>query len=86
MTLRYVPLTAVAASQPLQIVAALSGSVENLRHGFVDWRIAAIISVFELAGVVAGARLAHAAKPSTLRVVAGVLCVASGGFMLESVL
>jgi hypothetical protein len=76
--LRYVPLTAVAASQVLQIVAAVSGSVENLRRDFVDWRIAAIITVFELAGV----RLAHGAKPRTLRVMAGVLCIASGGFLL----
>lgn len=80
--LRYVPLTAVAASQVLQIVAAVSGSVENLRHGFVDWRVAAIISVFELAGVIVGVRLAHVAKPRTLRVMAGVLCIASGSFLL----
>jgi hypothetical protein len=80
--LRYVPLTAVAASQVLQIVAAVSGSVENLRRDFVDWRVAAVITVFELVGVIAGARLAHIAKPQTLRVLAGALCIGSGGFLL----
>lgn len=80
--LRYVPLTAVAASQVLQIVAAVSGSVENLRRDFIDWRIGTIITVFELVGVIAGVRLAHVAKPRTLRVMAGVLCIASGGFLL----
>jgi len=80
--LRYVPLTAVAASQVLQIVAAVSGSVENLRRDFVDWRIAAIISIFELVGVIVGVRLAHVAKPRTLRAMAGILCIASGGFLL----
>ena len=39
--LRYVPLTAVATSQVLQIVAATSGSIENLRHGFIDFEVGA---------------------------------------------
>lgn len=81
--LRYVPLTAVAASQVLQIVAALSGSIENLRQGFVDWRVATIITVFELVGVAAGVRLAHRAPPRVLRMLAGLLCAASGGLLLS---
>lgn len=80
--LRYVPLTAVATSQVLQIVAATSGSIGNLRHGFVDWHAAALITVFELAGVMAGVRLAHAASAPALRRLAGVLCVATGGLLL----
>jgi uncharacterized membrane protein YfcA len=80
--LRYVPLTAVATSQVLQIVAAVSGSIENLRHGFVDWKTAAVISVFELAGVVAGVRLAHVASPLVLRRLAGALCILTGSVLL----
>jgi uncharacterized membrane protein YfcA len=80
--LRYVPLTAVAASQVLQIFAAASGSLENLRHGFIDWGAAAVITVFELAGVALGVRLAHAASALALRRLAGALCIASGGFLL----
>jgi len=80
--LRYLPLTAVAASQVLQIVAAASGSAENLRHGFIDWGAAAVITVFELGGVILGVRIAHAASSLALRRLAGLLCVASGGFLL----
>lgn len=80
--LRYVPLTAVATSQVLQIVAATSGSVENFRNGFIDFRVALIITVFELLGVIAGVRLAHVASPLVLRRLAGALCVATGGLLL----
>ena len=80
--LRYVPLTAVATSQVLQIVAATSGSVGNLRYDFIDFRVAAIVTVFELAGLMIGVRLAHAASALALRRLAGVLCVVTGGLLL----
>jgi hypothetical protein len=84
--LRYVPLTAVATSQVLQIVAATSGSIENLRHGFIDWNTAAVITVFELLGVLAGVRLAHVASALVLRRLAGGLCVLTGGLLLARTL
>ena len=80
--LRYVPLTAVATSQVLQIVAATSGSLGNLRHGFIDLRIAALVTVFELAGLIIGVRHAHVASALVLRRLAGTLCIVSGGFLL----
>jgi uncharacterized membrane protein YfcA len=80
--LRYVPLTAVATSQVLQIIAATSGSIGNAKHGFIDLRVAAIVTAFELLGVIAGVRLAHAASALALRRLAAILCVASGGFLL----
>ena len=80
--LGYVPLTAIATSQVLQIIAAVSGSLENLRHGTIDLQIAAIVTVFELAGVLAGVRLAHVASPVVLRRLAGSLCVLTGGLLL----
>lgn len=84
--LGYGPLTAVATSQVLQIVAATSGSLENFRHGFIDLRIALIITVFELLGVIAGVRLAHIASPLVLRRLAGALCVLTGGLLLARTL
>jgi hypothetical protein len=81
--LGYVPLTAVATSQVLQIVAATSGSIENLRHGFIDWNTAAVITIFELLGLIAGVRLAHVASALVLRRLAGVLCVITGGLLLS---
>lgn len=80
--LRYVPLTAVATSQVLQIVAATSGSISNLSHELIDFRIAAVVTIFELAGVIVGVRLAHAVSALALRRLAGVLCVATGGLLL----
>ena len=80
--LGYLPLTAIATSQVLQIIAAVSGSLENLRHGTIDLRIAALVTVFELAGVLAGVRLAHVASPLVLRRLAGGLCVLTGGLLL----
>jgi uncharacterized membrane protein YfcA len=80
--LGYVPLTAVATSQVLQIVAATSGSIENLRHGFIDFRIALVVTIFELAGLIVGVRLAHIASALVLRRLAGALCVITGGLLL----
>jgi uncharacterized protein len=80
--LGYVPLTAVATSQVLQIIAAISGSIGNLQHDFIDLRIAALVTAFELLGVIGGVKLAHVASAIVLRRVAGSLCVASGGLLL----
>lgn len=80
--LRYAPLAAVGTSQVLQIVAAASGSLGNLERGFIDWRLAALVTVFELAGVMLGVRLAHAVSQVALRRLAGALCLMVGAFML----
>jgi uncharacterized membrane protein YfcA len=80
--LGYVPLTAVATSQVLQIIAAISGSLGYLRHGFIDFTIATLATVFELLGLIAGVRLAHVASALALRRLAGTLCIVSGGFLL----
>jgi hypothetical protein len=80
--LRYVPLTAVATSQVLQIIAATSGSLGNLRHGFIDFRIGALVTFFELLGLVIGVRLAHIASALVLRRLAGALCVITGGLLI----
>ena len=82
MILRYVPLTAVATSQVLVIVASVSGSIPNIRNGFVDWRVAAIISLFQVLGALAGVRLAHVASGLALRRLAAGLCIVSGALLL----
>ena len=84
--LRYAPLTAVATSQVLQIVAATSGSIENLRHGFIDFQIALVVTIFELLGVIVGVRLAHIASARALRRLAGAFCVVTGGLLLARTL
>lgn len=79
--LRYVPLAAVGVSQVLQIIAAVSGSLGNLRHDAIDFRVAALVTVFELAGVMIGVRIAHAASETMLCRLAGALCVVAGGLL-----
>jgi uncharacterized protein len=77
----FVPLASIGTSQVLQIVAAAFGTAGNLAYGQIDFRVAAWITVLELAGVVAGVRLAHAASVQTLRRTAGGLCLVVGAFM-----
>jgi uncharacterized membrane protein YfcA len=80
--LGFVPLAAVGASQVLQIVAAISGSLASVQDGRIDFAIAAWVTAFELAGVAAGVRLAHAMSATVLRRMAAALCVVVGTFML----
>jgi len=78
----FVPLAAVGTSQVLQIVAAVFGTGGNLAYGHIDFAVAAWITLFELAGVVAGVRLAHAVSVLTLRRMAASLCIVVGALML----
>jgi uncharacterized membrane protein YfcA len=82
LVLGFVPLTAIGTSQVLQIIAAVSGTVGNLQYGSVDFITAGWITLFELAGVVAGTRAAHAVSVAVLRRMAAGLCIAVGLFML----
>ena len=80
--LGFAPLAAVGASQVLQIIASVSGSLAALPDGRIDFALAAWVTGFELVGVAAGVRLAHAVSPNVLRRIAGTLCVVVGVFML----
>jgi uncharacterized membrane protein YfcA len=80
--LGFAPLGAVGASQVLQIVASLSGSLASLQDGRIDFGLAAWVTGFEIAGVAAGVRVAHALSALALRRIAAALCVAVGTFML----
>ena len=50
LVLGFFPLAAIGASQVLQIVSALSGTLGNLQFGSIDFVFAAWITLFELAG------------------------------------
>ena len=71
-------LSAIGASQVIQIVASVSGSAAHLSHGIVDLRLAVLLAVFEVFGVGIGVRLAHAVDARSLRRGVGLLCVAVG--------
>ena len=80
--LGFAPLAAVGVGQVLQILASGSGSLAALGEDRIDFAIAAWVTLFELAGVVAGVALAHRVGAATLRRLAGGLCVLVGAFML----
>lgn len=78
----YAPLAVVGTGQVLQIVAALAGTLGNLQLGSIDFPLAGWITLFEVAGAVAGARAAHAVGVRVLRRTAAGLCVLTGLLML----
>lgn len=78
----FAPLTAIGASQVVQILASVSGSVGHLAHGIVDLELAALLTVFEVAGVWIGVHLAHAVDAALLRRAVGALCIAVGAGLL----
>jgi uncharacterized membrane protein YfcA len=82
LLLGFAPLATIGTSQVLQIIAATAGTAGNLRYGSVDFHTAAWIAAFELAGVIAGTRAAHAVGVTALRRMAAGLCIAVGLFML----
>jgi uncharacterized membrane protein YfcA len=71
-------LPAIGASQVIQILAATSGSIHHLASGLIDLRLAAQLTLFEVAGVWLGVRLAHAVDARLLRLGVGVLCTLVG--------
>lgn len=75
-------LAAIGASQVIQIVASVSGSVAHLAHGNVDLRLAALLTLFEVLGVAVGVRAAHAVDARWLRRGVGLLCVGVGAGLL----
>jgi uncharacterized membrane protein YfcA len=82
MALGFAPLAAIGTSQVLQVVVAASGTAGTVQQGFVVWPAAALVSVFQLVGVLAGARAAHAVSGLVLRRLAGALCVLSAALLL----
>lgn len=75
-------LTAIGTSQVIQIIAATSGTIGNLRFGSIHFEIAALVTVLEVAGVFIGARIVHAVNAEVLRKFVAILCVAVGIFLI----
>jgi len=71
-------LVSIGVSQVLQIVAAASGTLGNLSFGSIDFGVAAVVTLLELAGVIVGVRLAHAVDGGILRKFVAILCLVVG--------
>lgn len=75
-------LTAIGTSQVLQVWSAGAGSYAHLAAGVIQWPLVPGLVVAELAGVVAGVRLAHAVSALVLRRLAGASCLVVGAWMV----
>ncbi len=75
-------LTAIGTSQVLQVWSAGAGSLAHLSTGAIHWPLVPGLVAGELAGVFAGAWLAHAVSALVLRRLAGGACLAVGAWLL----
>ncbi|OEV07814.1 sulfite exporter TauE/SafE family protein [Streptomyces nanshensis] len=60
-------LPALAAAQAQSVVIAGAGTLGYLAHGSIDWALAALVGVPELAGVLIGWKIAHAVPVRQLK-------------------
>jgi len=71
-------LTSIGTSQVIQIIAAVSGTLANLKYGTIDYGVAATVTLLEICGVLLGARIVHAINADLLRKFVALLCVLVG--------
>lgn len=76
--LGFAPLTAIGTSQVIQILAAISGTIGNLRYGSIDFQVAGLATIVEIVGVGIGVHIAHIANSRQLRQFVGTLCFIVG--------
>ncbi|MEU4668079.1 sulfite exporter TauE/SafE family protein [Amycolatopsis sp. NPDC023774] len=75
-------LEALAAAQVQSVVIATAGAVGYLANGAIDWRLAAVVGVPELAGVLIGWKIAHALPTKRLRMALVVALVAVAPYLV----
>jgi uncharacterized membrane protein YfcA len=79
------PLTAIGASQVIQILAAASGTIGNLQYGSIDFQLASALTIFALVGVQLGVVIVHALNANSLRLTVGIFCLIVGaGLMMRA--
>jgi uncharacterized membrane protein YfcA len=74
-------LSSLAAAQAQSIVIASVGTVAYVLHGSVDWRLAALVGIPELVGVLIGWRIAHAIPARRLKYAMVAFLLASAPFL-----
>jgi uncharacterized membrane protein YfcA len=79
-------LASIGASQVIQIIAAISGTLANLKYGAINFALVVPVTVAEVVGVVVGAALAHAVNQLVLRRFVGLLCLPVGVFLIGQAL
>ncbi|GAA5200337.1 sulfite exporter TauE/SafE family protein [Rugosimonospora acidiphila] len=74
-------LPALAAAQAQSVVIAAVGTVGYLLHGAIDWPLAVVVGVPELAGVLIGWRIAHAVPARQLKYTLAAVLVALAPYL-----
>lgn len=82
MLLGFAPLATIGASQVVQVLAAFSGTMANLRYGSIDFGVVAIVTLAEVIGVVLGVRIVHALNVTVVRRFVALLCIVAGTVLL----
>jgi uncharacterized protein len=82
LTLGVAPLTAVAASQVVQLPVVAAGSVGYVQAGLTDIALGTVLGVIAAAGTLCGALAATRLRGELLRRLVAVACVGSGAFLL----
>ncbi len=75
-------LESLAAAQAQSVVIAAAGTLGYLAHGAVDWRLAALIGVPELVGVLLGWRIAHRLPTHALKKALVVVLLALAPYLM----
>jgi uncharacterized membrane protein YfcA len=78
------PLMSIGAGQVIQIVAALSGTLGNLRYGQIDFSLVPLIALCQVLGVLLGVKIVHAVNVVLVRQFVAWLCVMVGVGLLAS--
>jgi len=77
-------LQSLACAQAQSVVIAATGTLGYLLHGTIDWPLAALIGLLELAGVLIGWKIAHALPTRALRnTLITTLCVLAVYLILQ---
>lgn len=76
------PLAAVAAAQPFQAIACISGSVGNALLDLIVWPVAIISAVLQCMSLWAGASLAKRMDTSKLKKCISLISILTGFYML----
>jgi uncharacterized membrane protein YfcA len=79
-------LASIGTSQVIQIIAAISGTLGNLKYGAINFALAVPVTCAEVVGVFFGAALAHAVNQLVLRRFVGFLCIPVGVFLIGQAL
>ena len=74
----YLPLQAIAAGMVYALAVSTAGTVGNALHASVDFTLAALCGVGQVAGVWGGLVLARSLRAGLLRHLVGAVCVLTG--------